>query len=248
MNKPWMKFYPRDWRADPRLRMCSLAARGLWADLLGYMHEAEPYGHLLIDGQQPSTEDIASLIGRPMPETRKALAELDERGVYSVTETGVIYSRRMVRDRQKAEMDKANGRGGGNPRLNGGVNPQDNGGDKAQIPEARIQNPERKNDAPDGAPTPPKKYAFEYGVIRLTQKDFDQWKRAFSHLDVPAELVALSEWASHQPQWFHAVSSALAKRNREMNLRIEQNKTAEGGAGLTADEKYWGVGRIPGIV
>ena len=37
--RPWMKWYPADWRSDPGLRMCSFAARGLWADLLALMHE-----------------------------------------------------------------------------------------------------------------------------------------------------------------------------------------------------------------
>ena len=55
MTKPWLKFYPADWRADPRLRMCSLAARGLWIELMSYMHEGEPYGHLTIDGVPPPT-------------------------------------------------------------------------------------------------------------------------------------------------------------------------------------------------
>jgi hypothetical protein len=103
MSRPWMKWYPRDWRADPRLRMCSLAARGLWMELIGFMHEAEPYGHLLIDGKQPAAADIAALVGRPLAEIRKALAELDERGVYSLTDDDVIFSRRMVRDADRSE-------------------------------------------------------------------------------------------------------------------------------------------------
>jgi hypothetical protein len=87
---PYMKWYPSDWRADPRLRMCSLAARGLWIDLISYMHEGEPYGHLLIDGKAPSEPDIAALVARPLSEVRKALVELAERGVYSKTDTGTI--------------------------------------------------------------------------------------------------------------------------------------------------------------
>lgn len=107
---------------------------------------------------------------------------------------------------------------------------------------------ERKKDTADAVSSSSKKYAFESGVIRLTDKHFNQWKQAFSHLDLAAELIALTEWAATQPKWFHAVSSALAKRNREMLLRLEQSKTAADGKHLTADEKYWGVGRTPGIV
>ena len=143
MKHPWIKFFPCDWRADPRLRMCSLAARGLWAELIGYMHEAEPYGHLLVSGKRPGEADIAALVGRPLGEIRKALAELGERGVYSATEAGVIYSRRMIRDKAKEESDRENGKGGGNPTLKGGVNPPHNPRhktpDKAHIP---LPNPE----------------------------------------------------------------------------------------------------------
>lgn len=107
MSRPWMKYYPRDWRADPRLRMCSLAARGLWADLLGYMHEAEPYGYLLIDGKSPTLTDIAALVGRPLPEVKKAFAELEQNGVHSVAENQTIYSRRMVRDGERSEFGRS---------------------------------------------------------------------------------------------------------------------------------------------
>jgi hypothetical protein len=151
-QQPWIKWYPTDWRADPRLRMCSLAARGLWIELIGYMHEGEPYGHLTINDVAPSIEDIAALVGRPLNEVRKAMAELEQRQVYSTDALqGTPYSRRMVRDKAKADRDRLNGKGGGNPKLraevNGGVNPMD----KAQKPEAR--EPEKK-DAAIAAPDP----------------------------------------------------------------------------------------------
>ena len=151
MTQPWLKFYPTDWRADPRLRMCSLAARGLWIDLITYMHEAEPYGHLTINSVAPSIEDISSLVGRPLAEVRRAMGELEKRQVLSRDAGGTIYSRRMVRDKAKAERDKSNGKTGGNPKImvsvNEGVNPPVNGGDKAQIPEARDQNSSLRSEA-----------------------------------------------------------------------------------------------------
>jgi hypothetical protein len=153
--KPWMKWYPADWRSDPKLRMCCASARGVWADMLALMHEGEPYGHLLVNGMAPNPRQLASLIGTPEREVSAAVAELGTAGVYSKTNGGVIYSRRMVRDNRKAEQDRANGKGGGNPYLvgqdNGGVNPHsnqdDNGEDKAQKLEARSQKPERKSRA-----------------------------------------------------------------------------------------------------
>jgi hypothetical protein len=132
-----MKFYPADWRADPRLRMCSLAARGLWIDLICYMHEGTPYGHLDIDGLQPNNDDIAALVARPAAEVRKALAELEERQVFGRTESNVIFSRRMVKDREKIEFASDRGQRGGNPNVGRGI-----------VPKSQRVRPFKRTDAP----------------------------------------------------------------------------------------------------
>lgn len=226
MIRPWMKFYPADWRAEPRLRMCSLAARGLWIDLMTYMHEGEPYGYLTIDGIAPSTSGIASLVGRPLNEVLKALAELEARRVFDRSEGGAIVSRRMVRDRSRSDEGREHvERRWANrvptPPPNRSVNRSPADHPITQKLEARDQK-ESKEDAPDGAP--PTKYAFESGVIRLIPRDLNHWKASFSHLDVPGELEGLSEWAGAQPNWFHAVKGALAKRNREAGIRLEAQR------------------------
>lgn len=136
---PWMKFFPADWRADPALRMCSLAARGFWMEMLSIMHEADPRGLLLINGKHIGMKQLANLCGATVRETILYLNELEAAGVFSRAEDGTIFSRRMKRDVEKAVRDKANGKTGGNPSLMAGVNPLD----KAQSPEARIQ-PETK--------------------------------------------------------------------------------------------------------
>lgn len=142
-RQPWMKFYPADWRADPALRACSPISRGIWLDMIGLMHEAEPYGYLLINGAAPSIKALSGLVNVHHKTLIAALKDLSEHGVYSATDEGVIYSRRMVRDHQKAIQDQENGRRGGNPHIKPpdpkGVNPRLNGEDKAQKPEARSQ-------------------------------------------------------------------------------------------------------------
>src|SRR5664279_3080026 len=92
---PWMKFYPADWRADPALRMCSLAARGLWMEMLAVMHESDPRGSLLINGNNIGTKQLASLCGATLRETIALLKELDAAGVFGRAEDGTIFSRRM---------------------------------------------------------------------------------------------------------------------------------------------------------
>ena len=88
------------------------------------------------------------------------------------------------------------------------------------IPEKRR---ERDREEEDNAPSARHQYVFESGVIRLTDKNFNQWRDAFSHLDLKAELIGLTEWAGQQKNWFMAVSGALSKRNRELGVRIAQS-------------------------
>lgn len=154
MSNPWMKFFPSDWRADPALRICGMAARGLWVEILAIMHEATPRGHLLVNGVQPTARQLAALVGAAADEVEILLAELEEAGVFSRKRNGVIYSRRMERDEIKASKNRANGRMGGNPALTASTcNPDDNpppvnrmdkAEDKTQKPEARGQKPEKK--------------------------------------------------------------------------------------------------------
>lgn len=103
----WMKFWPADWQSDASLRMSGLAARGLWIECIAIMHTADPYGHLLINGKQPTAKQLASIVGSNEREVTKLLTELEEAGVFSRTAEGVIFSRRMVRDNERSEGGRA---------------------------------------------------------------------------------------------------------------------------------------------
>lgn len=113
MANPWMKFHPQDWRADERLRMCSLSARGLWLEMICIMHRAEKYGFLLIAGKAPTDTQLAFQVGTTPEQVSQLLAELRAAEVYSATSSGVIYSRRMVRDEKKSRINAKNGKKGG---------------------------------------------------------------------------------------------------------------------------------------
>lgn len=126
-RQPWFKQYPSDWRGDTNLRACSLAARGLWAECLGMMHEADPRGYLIVAGLPVTVDQLALHVGRPLKEVRTAMEELLRHGVPSVDESGIVYSRRMVRDTAKVEKAIADGARGGNPTLKGRVKGPVNG-------------------------------------------------------------------------------------------------------------------------
>lgn len=237
MSKPWMKFYPADWRADPRLRMCSLAARGLWIDLMSYMHEGRPYGYLTIDSVVPDVTNIAALVARPVSEVRKALIELEAKQVFSRAENGAIYSRRMVRDKAKAEADAANGKGGGNPNLrpevNGGVNGGVNPPDKAQILEARNQKERTEANASGAdAPPDPRTKLFRESLetlARMTGKTPDSCRSLVGKWLKSVDDEAIHVIAAIEDAERNRIADPVAWINRTLKPRGADAKTARNG-------------------
>lgn len=118
--KPWMKFYPRDWRADEKLRLCSYAARGLWIEMMALMHSSERYGRLLVNGKEPTIAQLASLTSGAPDECERLIDELRDAGVFSTDAKGALYSRRMVQDDRDSALARKHGSEGGNPKLKGG--------------------------------------------------------------------------------------------------------------------------------
>jgi hypothetical protein len=121
MKRPSFQFYPGDWLHDIGVRACSLAARGLWMDMLSFMHQANPYGHLLLptggeDGCKDTLKPIlipilARMVGSAPEEVERLLAELEQAEVFSRTAEGVIFSRRMVQDEKVREARASGGAG-----------------------------------------------------------------------------------------------------------------------------------------
>ncbi len=79
--------------------MCSLAARGLWIDMLATMSEREPRGFLCRpDGSPLTVPEIGRTVGATPDDVAAALAELEAAGVFSRDARGVIFCRGMVAD------------------------------------------------------------------------------------------------------------------------------------------------------
>ncbi len=104
MKRPAFQFYPSDWRKDIELGACSYVARGVWFEMLCVMHEAQPYGHMAMDGRAIPDQAAANLVRCPVKAYRDATAELEANGVFSRTSDGIIYSRRMVRDEKERQQ------------------------------------------------------------------------------------------------------------------------------------------------
>jgi len=97
---PWIKFYPTDWQAEPTLRTCSLASKGLWIEMLGLMAHSVRHGYLCkMNSPDPMPpEDLAKILGQPIEEIKSLLQDLERNGVFSKTSDGFVYSRRLLKD------------------------------------------------------------------------------------------------------------------------------------------------------
>jgi hypothetical protein len=96
-DRPSFDWFPKDWMADTGLQVCRLAARGLWIEMLNLMWLSPKRGFLLLqNSNKPTEQEIATLIRSTVGEVKVLLDELSQNKVYSVDETGTIYSRKMV--------------------------------------------------------------------------------------------------------------------------------------------------------
>lgn len=200
-----MKFYPRDWRGDQALRAVSMAARGLWMECLCIMHEAKPYGHLLINGVVVEDDVLARMVGASVDDVSALMAELRKAGVLSVTRAGVVFSRRMVKDNGRAQKGAKAARkrwsqGADNTEENHRPNGYPNGTPITHMPEGRDNISEKLGGGSAGVePRRPKKV----GCLCP-----DDWKPKASHFDLAKTLGRAPTWVSEQAErmrnWSHA--------------------------------------------
>ncbi|MBE3126180.1 MAG: hypothetical protein IMZ57_11060 [Acidobacteria bacterium] len=134
-KNPWSKWYWADWLADPAVRVSSLAAQGLWINVLALLATSKIRGILLIPEKQNSPifgKDVdfgkqkkskieakyLSKIVSEKPETVEILlSELETNGVFSRDNQGRIYNRRMIREKEISEIRSEAGRRGGRPKT-----------------------------------------------------------------------------------------------------------------------------------
>jgi hypothetical protein len=115
---PAFQFYPGDWWKDPGIKMLTLEERGFWFQLLLLMHESPRRGFLEINGKPMPESGIAMVMGLDNQKVNHIVNHLTNLGVVSVEDgTGILFSRRMVRDEVLLEARRNAGKLGGNPAL-----------------------------------------------------------------------------------------------------------------------------------
>lgn len=96
-RRPADLWFWSDWFASIDVRSCSLAAQGLWVNMLGIMSRADRKGYLSINGKPMDSKELAKFVGEFKDKVEDLLKELEYYKVYSRDTDGTIYCRRMVR-------------------------------------------------------------------------------------------------------------------------------------------------------
>lgn len=106
---PSFPFYPGDWMKDPALRQCTIATRGVWIDLICFIHEHGDEGRI-----ESTPMRLSRYCGCMPGEMVLCLKELRDLEVCTVEMDNdrdqnsrvVIYSKRMHRDETKREQNR----------------------------------------------------------------------------------------------------------------------------------------------
>lgn len=79
MRRPSLQFYPGDWQANPKLRRCSHAEKGIWLDVICILHDQDEYGVI----RWPLKDLALAVHAKPA-----ALQKLVDKGVLKGTDSG----------------------------------------------------------------------------------------------------------------------------------------------------------------
>ena len=210
IKRPAFQFYPGDWLRETSLRLCSVGARGLWIDMMCLMHQAEPYGHLVINGKGLSENPLARIEGVSVEEVRGYLEELETAGVFSRDENGVIFSRRMVRDEIARENRAKGGEAGAEHGCKGGrprkITPSSQNSSNEGVCEGVMQGvfSEPQNNPPSSSSSSSSSSSKKE---KKEKKTFDHvaylrdvsLETRYSHIDIEHEQRKMEAWLDIHP-------------------------------------------------
>lgn len=157
---PYGKFFWNDWQGDPLLKLCSLAAQGLWMRMLCLAAESDKPGFVRVAGRPVEPADLAKMTGEGVETVTTLVAELERNQVFSRDRHGNIYCRRMIREQKKRKASAKGGKKGGpvTAEKHKGIHATRGPTRKAtrgstRHPESRVQSPEarKSNSEPKGS-------------------------------------------------------------------------------------------------
>lgn len=199
-DRPADLWFWADWFSSVDVRACSLAAQGLWINMLGIMSRSDRKGYLSINGVPMTSKELARFVGVFNDEVDRLLKELEYYRVFSRDEDGTIYNRRMVKE---ADLSRKRAEAG---RL-GGYAKQSSGKPLANVSGKRLATLEDEDEDEDKSSLNHKRK----GVARIDfdpstrvwsgieAVDMEAWAKAYPACDINGELAKAGEWIIANP-------------------------------------------------
>ena len=241
---PWIKWYWQDWKNEDGLQLVSLAARGLWVTMLSVMASSRKKGFLLLGNNKMSVKDLANLTRISEKEALDLLSELREKDVFSETEDGITYNRRMVREAEISSVKAEAGRLGGKARSKALAKLKHN-------PSRPIKRKGSKIVAPSASASAYASIFFEEGVWGgIRDDDISAWSEAYPACDIRGELKKMGEWLKANPDkkkiryrrfivnWLARTQDRGGSGNGK-GRREPDSPQVGANTSATHDEKYW---------
>jgi len=199
----WFRFHSEAMR-NPKVARLSDKEFRLWVELLSVASEN--------DGVIPCLDDLKHILKRRLDHLSTGVERLISMCLIDVLEGGYVphgwskYQYKSDTSTDRVQKFRA--------KRNVSVTP----------PDTDTDTDTEKEESKKGA------YAFFGSVIRLNKAHFENWRKAFSNLDLAASLQNRDDWLSVQEpavkaKWFQSTSSWLAKKNQEA-LAVEKKGDA----------------------
>jgi hypothetical protein len=184
---PWVKWYWSDWLSAHDLRACSLAARGLWIEMLAIMARSSKKGLLLANEKPMDSKTLAKIVSESPSIVEGLLRELYDNGVYSTLPDGTIINRRLYRESELSQKRADAGRLGG---LRG----KQIGSKEGEEGEA--------NEEQASASASSSLLSFNKNLKSwegITDDDKAGWLEAYPACNIDIELSKMKEWIMSNP-------------------------------------------------
>lgn len=194
--EPWSKWFWTDYEADVGLRMCSLAAQGLWMRMLCLMAKATPKGELRVGGEPCTVAELAAFVGKSEETVAPLLDELGRRGVFSTTRAGVIFNRRLRND---AKLSRIRAEAGAKGAAATNRKTQENSDLPQQKPGNVTGKPRGKSPAPEARSQkledkPPSPEPLNRGRKPTLPVDVQAILDEGGYVQPPGDLALLKDW------------------------------------------------------
>lgn len=181
---PAIMFYIGDWRKDPGVQSMSYEERGIWLEILMFMHESERRGLLLLNGHPPTDSELGRMLGISEDAAKQIQAKLLNNGVASREQkTNALMSRKMFK---LHDVRSKAGKIGANKRL-------------ANVKQTLQAKPSTSISISFSTS---KNKNISSRPSHLTDEDFIknlQANPAYKHINIPMELGKMDAWLSVKP-------------------------------------------------